>query len=360
VAPCRRVRTTTGTRVKRAAIEFPFALAPKPLEWIEAAPGILWLRLPLPFRLDHVNIYLIEDGDGFALIDTGIDNAVSREIWQALFEGPLRDRPLTRVVATHCHPDHIGLAGWLCERFGLPLLASQTEYLDALRILLDPGALNSEPYRSFYHSHGLSESNTEQLLSRGLHYLRMVSPLPRTFRRVIAGETLVIGGRGFDAITGGGHSAEQVMLHCGSENILLCADQAMAKITPNISVEAIDPDGDPLGIYLRSLEQLRQTMPEDILVLPGHNLPFIGLTTRIDELVAHHAARCRAILEACAKAPHSVVELVPVVFGRAIEDPHQMSFAFGEALAHANYLVRRNQLRVSKTPAGSFLEAASP
>src|ERR1700733_5108867 len=124
------------TRVKHAAIEFPFALAPKPLEWIEGAPGVLWLRLPPPFRLDHVNVYLIEDGDGLTLIDTGIDNAVSREIWQALFEGPLRNRPLTRVLATHCHPDHIGLAGWLCERFGLPLLASQTEYLDALCVRL--------------------------------------------------------------------------------------------------------------------------------------------------------------------------------------------------------------------------------
>ena len=142
-----------------------------------------------------------------------------------------------------------------------------------------------------------------------------------------------------------------------SAGVLLGADQVMAKITPNISVESIDPDGDPLGIYLRSLEQLRQTMPEDILVLPGHNLPFIGLATRIEELVAHHAARCRAILQACARAPHSVVELVPVVFGRVIEDPHQMSFAFGEALAHANYLVRRNELRVGKTAAGTYLEA---
>jgi glyoxylase-like metal-dependent hydrolase (beta-lactamase superfamily II) len=345
--------------VKRQPIEFPFPAAPKPLEWIEAAPGVLWLRLPLPFRLDHVNVYLVEDGDGFALIDTGIDNAASREIWQALFEGPLRDRPLTRVLATHCHPDHIGLAGWLCGRFGLQLLASQTEYLQPLCIRLDPGALNSEPYRSFYHAHGLSESNTELLLSRGLGYLRMVSPLPRTFRRVIAGETLTIGGRDFDVVTGGGHSAEQAMLYCASENFVFCADQVLAKISPNISVEAIDPDGDPLGIYLRSLEQLRRTLPEDVLALPGHNLPFTGLWARIEELVAHHASRCGAILQACAKRPHSVAELVPVVFGRAIEDPHQMSFAFGEALAHANYLVRRDELRVSRTAEGLCLEAAT-
>jgi glyoxylase-like metal-dependent hydrolase (beta-lactamase superfamily II) len=340
-------------------IEFPFAVPPAPLELVNVAEGVFWLRLPLPFRLDHVNVYLIEDGDGFALIDTGIDDDATREMWRALLEGPLRNRPLTRIIATHCHPDHIGLAGWLCERLGLQLLASQTEYLAALTIRLDPGALNAEPYRSFYHSHGLSESNTQLLLSGGLHYLRMVSALPRTFRRVIAGETLRIGGRDFSVITGGGHSPEQVMLYCAADNLVLCADQAMAKISPNISVEAMDPNGDPLGIYLRSLESLKQTLPENVLVLPGHNLPFVGLATRIDELAAHHESRCQAILAACAEGPRSVAELVPVVFKRIIDDPHQMGFAFSEALAHANYLVRRNELAVRKTPAGALLETVA-
>lgn len=342
--------------MNRQPIEFPFPAPPKPLELIKVAEGIFWFRLPLPFRLDHVNLYLIEDGDGFALIDTGIDNAASREMWESLLQGPLRGKRLTRIIATHCHPDHIGLAGWLCERFGLPLLASQTEYLVALTIRLDPGALNAEPYRSFYHSHGLSESHTELLLKGGLYYLRLVSALPRTFRRVIAGETLRIGGRDFSVMTGGGHSPEQVMLYSAADNILLCADQALAKITPNISVEAMDPEGDPLGIYLRSLETLKQTLPENVLALPGHNLPFVGLPTRVDELAAHHESRCQAILQACATGPRSVADLVPVVFGRVIEDPHQMGFAFSEALAHANYLVRRNELRLVKTADGSAVE----
>jgi glyoxylase-like metal-dependent hydrolase (beta-lactamase superfamily II) len=337
-------------------IEFPFAAPPQPLEAIEVVEGVFWLRLPLPFRLDHVNIYLVEDGDGYALIDTGIDDPTSRAMWEALFAGPLRDKPLTRILATHCHPDHIGLAGWLCERFGLQLLASKTEYLVALTIRLDPGALNAEPYRSFYHSHGLSEAHTELLLSGGLHYLRMVSALPRTFRRVIAGETLRIGGRDFDVMTGGGHSPEQVMLYCAAERVLLCADQALAKISPNISVEAMDPDGDPLGIFLRSLESLKQTLPEDVLVLPGHNLPFTGLQTRVDELATHHQSRCDAILRACAERPLSVAELVPVVFRRVIEDPHQMGFAFSEALAHSNYLVRRGKLRTVKSASATLHE----
>jgi glyoxylase-like metal-dependent hydrolase (beta-lactamase superfamily II) len=337
------------------ALEFPFPVPPKPIEMIEVAKGIFWLRLALPFRLDHVNIYLIEDGDGFALVDTGIDDPTTRESWEALLSGPLRSRPLTRIIGTHCHPDHIGLGGWLCARLGLQLLMSQTEYLVTLNVRLDPAALNSEPYLSFYRSHGLDAFHTELLLSRGLQYLRMVSVPPRTFRRVIANEILRIGGRDFEVLTGGGHSPEQVMLYCEADNLLLCADQVLAKITPNISVEAMDPEGDPLGIYLRSLDRLKRALPANILVLPGHNLPFVGLHTRVDELAAHHKARCLAIHEACRKAPHSVAELVPVVFGRVIDDPHQMAFAFSEALAHANFMIRRGELREERISSGVAL-----
>ncbi len=192
------------------SLELPFPHSPAPTEAIEVADGVLWARLPLPFRLDHVNIYLIEDGAGFALLDTGIDNQPTRELWDQMLSGLLRGRPLTRVIASHCHPDHIGLAGWLCRRLDLELYASQTEYLDTLTIRLDPGALDAEPYRSFYLGHGLSESTTALLLGRGLHYLRMVSELPRTFNRLLAQETLEIGGRTFEVLTGGGHSSEQV------------------------------------------------------------------------------------------------------------------------------------------------------
>lgn len=329
-----------------AQLTFPHAEPPAAGEAREVADGVLWLRLPLPFRLDHVNVYLIEDGPGFALFDTGIDDEASRAFWDDRLSGLLKDRPLTRILASHCHPDHIGLAGWLSRRLGIELYASQTEYLDALTVSLDPGALNAEPYRSFYIGHGLSEGQTDLMLSRGLHYLRMVSPLPRVFNRLMAEETLDIGGRRFEILTGGGHSSEQVMLHCRDGGFVLCADQAMAKISPNISVEAIDPHGDPLGAYLRSLASLKQILPRDTLALPGHNLPFFGLHGRIDDLIAHHQMRCKAILKAVGGAEVSAVDLVPVVFGRAIEDPHQMSFAFGETLAHVNYLVRRNALAI--------------
>ena len=346
------------THAMPETLEFPFPAPPKSGEVIEVRPGIFWARLALPFRLDHVNIYFIEDGDGLALIDTGIDNATSRAAWDALLGGPLAGRKLTRIIATHFHPDHIGLAGWLCERFDLSLAMSQTEYLIALNIRLDPQGLRSEPYRGFYRSHGLSEEATEILLGHGLNYLRMVSAPPRIFLRLIAEDRIAIGGREFEVMTGAGHSPEQVILYSAEDNLVLSGDQILAKISPNVSVEAMEPDGDPLGLYLRSLEKLKATLPDDILVLPGHNLPFVGLRTRADELVAHHEARCFAILEACRVKPQTVADLVPVIFGRKIDDPHQLVFAFGEALAHVNAMIRGERLRVATAARGLALEAA--
>ncbi len=313
---------------------------------VAVAPGVLWLRLPLPFRLDHVNIYLLEDGPGYTLIDTGIGDATTRAVWNRLLDGSLKSRPITRIVATHFHPDHVGLAGWLCERTSAPLLMAQTEYLTSVLIQLDPGALAAEPYRSFYLDHGLPAATTAELLANGHRYLRMVTGLPRTFRRLIAGEALTIGDRSFEVLTGGGHSPEQVMLYCAADRLLLGADQILARISPNISVQAMDPHGDPLGIYLRSLTALQQSLPAETLVLPGHNLPFYGLHPRVDELIAHHRLRCDVIVEACRAAAKTAAELIPVVFGRPIDDPHQMGFAFSEALAHVNLLERQGRLRV--------------
>ena len=328
------------------SLTFPFPTSPEPGQAIEVAPGILWLKLALPFRLDHVNIYLVEDGLGYAVIDTGIGDAATQAIWETLLAGPLQARPITRIIATHCHPDHVGMAGWLCERTGAPLLMSQTEYLTGLNIHLDPGAVNEEPYRSFYLGQGLDADVTASLLTLGHRYLRMVTGLPRTFRRLIAGETLRLGARDFEVLSGGGHSPEQVMFYCAEDRILLCADQVLARISPNISVQAMDPQGDPLGIFLRSLAELKRRVPADALVLPGHNLPFRGLHPRVDELAAHHAARCDAIFEACGSRPRTAAELVPVVFRRPIDDPHQMAFAFSEALAHVNLMLRESRLRV--------------
>lgn len=322
---------------------FPLSMAPEAGKVIEVAPGILWVRIPLPFRLNHVNVYLIDDGDGWAVLDTGIGNDATRAAWEALVAGPLRGRRLTRVIVTHFHPDHIGLAGWLSQRFDLPLLTSQTSYLGCLNISLSPGALDAKPYREFYLRHGLDTETTDLVSTRGHEYLKMVTNLPLTFKRLVAGDTLNLGGRKFSIYTGDGHAPEQVMLYCAEEKLFLAADQVLARISPNISVWAIEPEGDPLRLYLRSLTALRTTLHADALVLPGHQFPFYGLHTRINDLIEHHERRCAAIAEACRNTPRSAAEIVPIIFHSPL-DPHQMSFAFSEVLAHVNFMLRQGDL----------------
>jgi glyoxylase-like metal-dependent hydrolase (beta-lactamase superfamily II) len=331
-------------RTSPANLVFPHSAPPPPGTAIEVAPGILWLQLALPFRLNHVNIYLIDDGEGWALIDTGLGDKATLLAWQGLFDGVLRERPLTRIIATHFHPDHVGAAGFLLQHYDVPLYMAATEYLQSLNIHLNPGALEAEHYRSFYIEHGLDAETTRRVVTSGHAYLKLTSGLPPTYHRVVAGDLLRIGGREFDVLTGGGHSPEQVMLRCRGEKLFLGADQVLAKISPNVSVIAVDPEGDPLGYYLRSLNALKTDVASDVLVLPGHNLPFYGLHTRSSELIAHHELRCSFIFDACRAAPRSAAELIPFVFSLKL-DPHQTGFAFSEVLAHVNYMLRQGMLR---------------
>ena len=336
----------------------PFQNPPAPGAVIDVAPGISWARLPLPFRLDHVNIYFIDDGDGVAVIDTGLDDRACRGAWNALLAGPLAGRPLTRLIVTHCHPDHVGLAAWLARKSGLTVEMSEAEYLTALVLHLDPGALETDPYQQFYADRGLDEETTRAVTTRGHDYLRMVSGLPKTFRRVIAGDRLRIGGRDFEVLTGGGHAPEQIMLYGEADRVLLSADQVLPRISPNVAVFPRDPEGDPLGIFLRSLRAVQRRIPDDVLVLPGHDLPFRGLHRRVDGMLRHHEDRCEAVIAACRSEPRSAAELIPFVFHRAL-DAHQTGFAFGETLAHVNYLLRRGRLRQVTSPDGIKRVAAA-
>jgi glyoxylase-like metal-dependent hydrolase (beta-lactamase superfamily II) len=339
-------------------LTYPEPAPPPPGTLLEIAPGILWFRLALPFLLDHINIYLIEDGNGWTLIDTGLGDAATARAWEALLAGPLSARPITRIIVTHFHPDHVGSAGWLLKRFEVPLYMSATEYLLSLNMHLDPAALEAEHYRRFYRSHGLDDATTQNVVTKGHEYLRIVSGLPKTFRRLIAGDIISIGARDFEVLTGGGHSPEQIMLLSRGDKILFAADQVLAKITPNVSVAAVDPEGDPLGIYLRSLRTLTDTVAADVLALPGHQLPFQGLHARANQLEHHHLLRCQAIARACQTLPRSAAELIPFIFERAL-DAHQMGFAFSEVLAHVNYMLRRGELKLVATGDGVERVAAA-
>ena len=322
-----------------AGIAFPFGRPPEPGEVGQVAPGILWLRFALPFLLDHVNVFLIEDDGGWAAFDTGLGNDATKAAWDAVLSGPLHGQRLTQVVCSHFHPDHVGLVGWLTQRFDCPLRMPRTELL--MTRMLEHGA---PPSRGpFYAEHGLTLDTGERLAGEGHDYLRMITGLPDQYRRLQAGGALRIGTRDFLVLTGGGHAPEQAMLYCAEDGVLLAADQVLTRISPNISVQAMEPDADPLGDYLASLAELRGCVASDALVLPGHHLPFTGLHERLAELARHHAGRCSLIADAARTEPRTAAELLPVLFKRQM-DSHQTGFAFGETLAHVNYMLARNEL----------------
>ncbi len=335
-----------------AGLRLPYAAAQAPGTTVEVAPGILWLRLPLPYALDHVNLYLFEDGEGWALLDTGIATSRTREIWTDVLANALGGKPITKLLLTHFHPDHVGMAGWLAERFAMPLLMSQSEYLMTRLLQTGEPAEATEAQGAFYRATGLDDGHIQQVLTRGHSYLKRTTGMQPSYERLIAGHTVTLGSREWRIFTGGGHAIEQVMLWCEADSIFLSADQVLARISPNVSVNPIQPSGDPLGLYLESLTELRQKVAGDVLVLPCHNLPFYGLHERADQLERHHLQRCTAIAEACRTEPKSCTELVPVIFHRPLTDPHQLSFAIGEALAHLNHMVGAGALTVELDAGG--------
>jgi glyoxylase-like metal-dependent hydrolase (beta-lactamase superfamily II) len=333
-------------------LRYPWDQHPGEDQVVEVMPGVLWIRLKLPFRLNHVNIYLLADGDGWAMVDTGFGNDHTISAWTALFEGPLKGKPISRVIVTHAHPDHVGQAGWIVQRFDCPFYMSQVEYLQGVyhqHRRTEERLVNS---RKFFRRHGMDNAITEQLLGRGQDYLKKTVPLPAAYRRLSNGNEITIGARTFKIITGAGHSSDQVMLYCAADNLFLSADQVLSKISPNVSVWAHEPDENSLGAYLRSLQGLSETLPDDVLVLPGHGVPFYGVKVRIKQLADHHEERCQMIAAACRDEAKTSAQLVPVVFHKHTLDAHQTGFAAGELIAHVNYMLAQNRLRVVEQPDG--------
>ena len=335
---------TAPLTVAQDGLRYPFETPPKADEAIEVAPGVMWVRLALPFRLNHVNIYLIADGDGWAMVDTGIGNEATIAAWTALFEGPLKGFKITKLIVTHAHPDHVGLAGWVVERFGCPLYMSQVEYLQAAYHQHRGSPERRLAQQLFFRRHGMDENITEALLGRGQDYLKRVSVLPASYHRLSKGDAITIGKRTFKVLTGGGHALDQVMLFCEADGLFLSADQVLSKISPNVSVWAVEPEANSLGDYLASLGDLSRALPDEVLVLPGHGVPFYGVKTRIKQLADHHEERCGMIAEACRPSPKTSAELVPVVFHKHVLDAHQTGFAAGELIAHVNYMLSQGRI----------------
>jgi glyoxylase-like metal-dependent hydrolase (beta-lactamase superfamily II) len=312
-------------------------------EWREIGAGVFWSRVALPFRLDHVNVYLIDDGDSWNVVDTGIAGKHTEETWSGLLSGRMAGRPVSKILITHHHPDHVGLASWLANKLEAEVVMSGTEYLLGLTYWLDSDAMKADHYRAFYRTRGLEAGIAESILDRSARYQSLTSPLPFSFRRVMHGDTLKLRSRTLQVITGGGHAPEQVMLYCPDAGILFAADQIMLGITPNVSVSPRNPNGDVLGLFLSSLERLAAEIDDDVLVLPGHHSPFRGLRIRVREVTQHHDERLAAIVSACAQAPRSAADLLEILFRYPL-DRGVMALAFGEACAHVNRLLEDGRI----------------
>jgi glyoxylase-like metal-dependent hydrolase (beta-lactamase superfamily II) len=326
-----RVRHTLG----RMTLDHPWKEAPEPGTTIEVAPGVQWLRMPLPFQLNHINLWLLEDGPGWTVVDTGVGLDDVRALWERIFAGHLGGRPVTRVVVTHYHPDHMGNAGWLTERWGTNLWCAQAEFLIGQWAWRTGSARDNEPRLRHYRRHGCGEAALAALAERGNHYPHLVPTIPTEFRAVADGDALTIGGRRWSMIVGHGHSPEHAAFWCPEAGVLISGDQVLPRITTNVSVWPDQPWSNPLEGYLTSLERYRD-IGADALVLPAHGLPFRGLPERLAELRTHHAARLAATLDAIAE-PRTAADILPVLFRRQL-DGHQLSFALGEALAHLHFL----------------------
>lgn len=318
-------------------LEFPCSNEPGRGTVVEIVPGILWTRLELPFLPGHVNVYFVRDADGWAIIDTGIDRKEHREAFRRLVEGPLGGR-VTRIIVTHHHPDHMGLAGWLCSQYAVPLYTSRSSFIWSQACRTRPDLIGRDWAVAYYVRHGVPESLAVGGGERTQRYVDCVAPLPPTYTRLVPGTDIRIGERNFRILTGEGHAPEQVLLYCESEGLLFSADQVIERISPNISAWVEEPGSDFLGHYLGSLQALSEQVEDDALVMAGHRRPFVGFGKRCRSLALEHRHRCDQLLDACRERPRRLAELVPVIFRRELT-PLQFGLAFDETRAHVNRLV---------------------
>jgi glyoxylase-like metal-dependent hydrolase (beta-lactamase superfamily II) len=332
---------------------YPWPDVPAPGTAMELRRGVYWVRMRLPFALDHINLWLLDDEvdgtRGWTIVDCGIASDETRAAWESIFDSVFDGRPLLRVIATHFHPDHLGLAHWLAAggdraRWTAPLCMSATEWTIGRLLSQTRGALGDEAGEraaAHFARHGLTDPDSlAKVRARGSgYYAKLVPAVPPSYRRLMGGQSIAVGPHGgkrvFEVIVGHGHAPEHVSLYCAEDRLLVSGDMVLPRISTNVSVFEVEPEGNPLPQYLHSLDRYLQ-LPEDTLVLPSHGRPFVGLHRRVAQQHAHHQARLDEVLAACAR-PASAADIVPVLFRREL-DLHQMTFALGESLAHLNAL----------------------
>lgn len=340
---------------------------PAPGTTLEVAPGVRWIRMALPFALDHINLWLLRDRlderEGWTVIDCCITRDEAKAQWQQVFDTQLEGLPILRVIVTHMHPDHIGLAHWLCERWSTPehecrLWISATDYQAARLASQSTTAFGGEGAANFFASHGLVDPDAiEKIRGRSNYYPGMVPALPPRYRRMQDGDRIAIGGHEWQCISGYGHAPEHIALFCPELQVLVSGDMMLPRISTNVSVYEIEPEADSLALFLESIDKFAP-LPADTLVLPSHGKPFRGLHARIRQLHEHHRDRLAEVMGACRQGPTSAADALPILFKRKL-DLHQTTFAMGESVAHLHALWHAGKLRRAKDAQGVWRFSAA-
>ena len=337
-------------------LQYPFGdTLPGLGETMEVAPGVRWIRMALPFALDHINLWLLRDRidgrEGWTVVDTCISRDEAKEQWEQVFATQLQDLPILRVIVTHMHPDHIGLAWWLCERWNAPLWISATDFNAARIASQSTTGFGGAAAADFFASHGMSDPESlDKVRARSGYYPGMVPHVPQRFRRMQDGDTIAIDGRAWRCISGYGHAPEHISLYCDESHVLISGDMLLPRISTNVSVYDVEPESNPLQQFLASIDKFTP-LPEDTLVLPSHGKPFRGLHERVRQLHEHHDERLREVVEACTQGPKSAADVLPVLFKRTL-DLHQTTFAMGESVAHLHMLWHAGRLKRARDAQG--------
>ncbi len=336
----------TGSGGNESGLTYTSEAPPPSGGAIELAPDVLWMRMPLPFNLSHINVWAIKDGRGWGVVDTGIWSADTIDAWSQVFVDAFSGREVTRVFVTHMHPDHIGMAGWLTRKFDCRLWISRLEYLSCRVLGADTGREAPEEGVRFYRMAGWDEEAIKNYRARFGGFGRMIHALPESYRRLQDGELIEIGAEHWRVVVGTGHSPEHACLYCPSLKLLISGDQVLPRISSNVSVFPTEPDANPLADWLVSLRKLKDEVPNDVLVLPSHNEPFHGLHQRIDAL---ELSQLRALdrLRKVLQQPLRAMDVFEALFSRPVTSEHQLlTMATGESIAHLNYLVHRGEASV--------------
>jgi glyoxylase-like metal-dependent hydrolase (beta-lactamase superfamily II) len=323
-------------------LTYPFPDMPKPGEVKEVAQDVFWVRMPMPGRLDHINVWLLRDYDGWTIVDTGLNREDIRNWWEQVFDRHLDGKPVKRIFSTHMHGDHTGLAGWLVQRWGVELWMSRTDFVMCKLMAADgPSDLPDDALR-FYHRAGFSEKRLNEYKSRFGQFGASISPLPSGFHRIKDGEYIDIGGREWRVVVGRGHSPEHVCLYCPELKVIIGGDQILPRITPNVSVNPSEPGANPLKEWLDSCVHLRELLPSNLLVLPAHQDLYYGVDERLTALIQYHENALNQLYDLCTE-PKRSVDVFEAIFKNEITE-WTYFMATGESIAHINCALDRRML----------------